>query len=815
MIEIIRSTEPERRAFKLERIASRSVALDAELMRAVASIIEDVRERGDAALIGYTKRFDGVDLRRDELRVDEHTLRACAERVDPKVLAALREAIKRVRAFHEREREDSWEMETQPGVRLGQRITPVERAGLYVPGGKASYPSSVVMNVVPAQVAGVERIVVVTPPRTLNENPAVAAALVELNVWEVYAVGGAQAIAALAYGTETVPRVDKITGPGNKYVAAAKKLVFGTVGIDSIAGPSEVVIIADETARADYIAADLLAQAEHDEEASSVLLTNSDALAANVAAEVEKQIQKLSRSSVIEASLKQYGAIIVVDNLDEACSLVNELAPEHVEIIARDEEAIAARVRHAGAIFLGAQTPEAVGDYLAGPNHVLPTCRTAKFASALGVYDFVKRTSILRYSSGELEHAAPMIATLAYAEGLDAHARSALIRMKDSLESGTSRARLESKERELLLSSDSRLQTPDSRLKNIKLPVRQLRAYSLTPDRGSVKINQNENPWDAPAAIKQETLRRLRERAWSRYPDFVPASLHERLAAFAGWQPEGIIAGNGSNELIQALLMVTVGDGKRVLISEPTFALYRQITTVLGGEVLSVPLTPALTYDVEAMRLALEASRPDVTIICSPNNPTGCLMPERDLVALLEVSDGLVVVDEAYHEFAGKSVVSLLEDHKNLVVLRTFSKAMAMAALRVGYLLAAPLLAREISKAVLPYNLNAVSQTAGEVAVEMYEKELRPLVQNIIAERERLFVELQRIGGLVPVPSEANFMIVRSTLEPRRVFAELLRRDILIRDVSGYPMLKDYFRVSVGTPAENDQLLSALREIFV
>jgi histidinol dehydrogenase len=808
LIEIIRSTELGRRALKLERIASRSVALDAELMRVVSKIVEDVRERGDFALIDYTKRFDGIDLKADELRVDEHSLRASAERVDAKVLEALREAIKRVRAFHEREREDSWEMaETQPGVYLGQRITPIERAGLYVPGGKASYPSSVVMNVVPAQVAGVERIVVVTPPRTLNENPAIAAALRELNVWEVYAVGGAQAIAALAYGTETVPRVDKITGPGNKYVAAAKKLVFGTVGIDSIAGPSEVVIIADESARADYIAADLLAQAEHDEEASSVLLTDSDALASRVAAEVEKQARNLLRSSVIEASLTHYGAIIVVDNLDEACALANELAPEHVEIVARDAEALAARVRHAGAIFLGSETPEAVGDYLAGPNHVLPTCRTARFASALGVYDFVKRTSILRYSPGELARTAPMIAALAEAEGLDAHARSALIRLEsvESVESVESDRSIT----DLIDSIDS----PDS-LEKIKRAVRGLRAYSLTPDRGSVKINQNENPWDAPAAIKQETFGRLSERAWSRYPDFVATSLHERLAAFAGWRPEGIIAGNGSNELIQALLMVTVGEGKRVLISEPTFALYRQITTVLGGEVLSVPLGPALTYDVEAMRHTLETSKPDVTIICSPNNPTGCLMPERDLVALLEVSDGLVVVDEAYHEFAGESVVALLEAHENLVVLRTFSKAMAMAALRVGYLLAAPLLAREISKAVLPYNLNAVSQTAAEVAVEMYEAELRPLVQRIIAERERLFVELQSISGLMPVPSEANFMIVRSAIEPRRVFAELLRRDILIRDVSGHPMLKDYFRVSVGTPTENDRLLSALREIF-
>jgi histidinol dehydrogenase len=286
------------------------------------------------------------------------------------------------------------------------------------------------MNVVPAQVAGVSRIVVATPPRTLQENPAVAAALVELGVTEVYAVGGAQAIAALAFGTETVPRVDKITGPGNKYVAAAKKLVFGVVGIDSIAGPTEIVIIADDAARASYIASDLLAQSEHNEDASAVLVTTSERLAAEVVVEVTAQAQALPRLGVIERSLASYGAIFVVGNIDEACALVNELAPEHLEIICRDEERIASQVRHAGAIFFGDQTPEATGDYLAGPNHVLPTSGAARFSSALGVYDFLKRTSILKFTANELKHTAPMIATLARAEGLEGHARSALIRLE-------------------------------------------------------------------------------------------------------------------------------------------------------------------------------------------------------------------------------------------------------------------------------------------------------------------------------------------------------------------------------------------------
>ena len=352
-----------------------------------------------------------------------------------------------------------------------------------------------------------------------------------------------------------------------------------------------------------------------------------------------------------------------------------------------------------------------------------------------------------------------------------------------------------------------------SPLDKIKPEVRSLRAYSLSPHRASVKLNQNENPWNAPARIRQETLRRLEARTWSRYPDFVPESLHARLAKFSGWRADGIIAGNGSNELIQALLMVTVGPGKRVLISEPTFALYRQLSTVLGGEVISVNLNPELSYDANALQETVSDLQPDVTIVCSPNNPTGCVLSDQALRTLLKSTSGIVVIDEAYHEFAGHSVMPLLHDHENLVVLRTFSKAMAMAALRVGYLLAAPELAAEIGKAVLPYNLNAVSQTAAEVAVELYEDELRPLVRKIIAERERLYGELSRIAGLTPVPSLANFMVVRSRIDPRVIFSELIERDILIRDVSGYPMLKNYFRLSVGTPEENDLLLRALREI--
>ena len=346
----------------------------------------------------------------------------------------------------------------------------------------------------------------------------------------------------------------------------------------------------------------------------------------------------------------------------------------------------------------------------------------------------------------------------------------------------------------------------------IKPVVRQLRAYSLSPYRASTKINQNENPWDAPALIKEETLRRLQTRKWSRYPDFVSTNLHECLARFASWRPDGIIAGNGSNELIQALLMVTVESGKSVLISEPTFALYRQVTDVLGGQVVSIPLTSDFQFDIGTLLKSVADEKPDVVILCSPNNPTGCVIHDDDLRRLLEIAPGLVVIDEAYHEFARHSAVPLLNEYENLVVLRTFSKAMALAALRVGYLMASPELVTQIRKAVLPYNLNAFSQTAAEVAVEMYDRELLPLVDKIINERERVFVEVCGIEGFQPVSSRANFMIVRSDEEPAEVFKQLLAHDILVRDVSAYPMLKNYFRFCIGTPQENDRLVEALKQ---
>jgi histidinol dehydrogenase len=431
MIRVISSDDVLTRDQFLSRLFARSVGLNPELMSMVAGIVEQVRTRGDEALIEFTETFDNVRLDVAELRVSADALNQAAHGVKPEFVQALSKAIANVRDFHVRQKEESWNFTTADGINLGQRILPIDSVGLYVPGGTAAYPSSLVMNVVPAQVAGVRRIVIATPPNALRQNPTVAAALLELGVEEVYAVGGAQAIAALAFGTNAIGRVDKITGPGNKFVAAAKKLVFGVVGIDAIAGPSEIVIAADDSAPPAFVAADLLAQAEHDEEASAILITTSLTLANAVAEQVKQQLTSFPRRAIAEKSLANYGAILLVENLLEACRIVNELAPEHLELLTNDNDAVAETIRHAGAIFFGPYSPEALGDYLAGPNHVLPTGRTARFSSALGVHDFVKRTSVIKYSREAFQDVAGSISVLAEAEGLAGHARSALIRMAD------------------------------------------------------------------------------------------------------------------------------------------------------------------------------------------------------------------------------------------------------------------------------------------------------------------------------------------------------------------------------------------------
>ena len=397
----------------------------------VQEIVDDVRARGDEALFEYTKKFDGAELSADNIRVTQAEIQEALSQVDPNLLAVMKKSMKNIREYHEKQKQYSWFDSKPNGTILGQKVTALSSVGVYVPGGKAAYPSSVLMNIIPAEVAGVEKIVMVTPPgKDGKVNPVTLIAAHLAGATEVYKVGGAQAIAALAFGTKSIPRVDKIVGPGNIFVALAKKAVYGHVSIDSIAGPSEILVLADETANPRYVAADLLSQAEHDELASAILVTTSMELAEKVSAEADAFVQNLSRKAILEKSLENYGYILVADSMEDAIETANAIASEHLEIVTKNPFEVMTKIQNAGAIFMGEYSSEPLGDYFAGPNHVLPTNGTAKFFSPLGVDDFIKKSSIIYYSREALEAVHTDIESFAEAEHLTAHANSIRVRFE-------------------------------------------------------------------------------------------------------------------------------------------------------------------------------------------------------------------------------------------------------------------------------------------------------------------------------------------------------------------------------------------------
>lgn len=429
-MKIIKLTEEARKDIS-RQLLKRSPDSYPEFEERVAAIVKNVKENGDEAVFGYTKQFDGVETNADNIRVTQAEIDEAYEKVDQKLLAVIRKSLVNIRAYHEKQRRYSWFDSTENGTLLGQKVTPLATVGVYVPGGKAVYPSSVLMNVVPAKVAGVGRIVMTTPPgRDGKIPPSTLVAACEAGVDEIYRVGGAQAVAALAFGTQSIPKADKITGPGNIYVALAKKAVYGHVSIDSVAGPSEILVLADETANPRYVAADLLSQAEHDEMASAILVTTSETLAAQVAEEIGGFLKTLSRAEIIRKSLDQYGFILIAGTMAEAIDTVNEIASEHLEIVTKNAFDVMTRIRNAGAIFIGEYSSEPLGDYFAGPNHVLPTNGTAKFFSPLSVDDFIKKSSVIYYSREALEPIHQDIIDFANAERLTAHANSIQVRFE-------------------------------------------------------------------------------------------------------------------------------------------------------------------------------------------------------------------------------------------------------------------------------------------------------------------------------------------------------------------------------------------------
>lgn len=415
---------------EIERIVKRGERDLGPIEETVRKILKGVKDNGDESLLRFTREFDGVDLKPSELVLSSYDLDDALNQITDEVKEALQLAFERIENFHKKQVSESWTF-SEEGILLGQKVSPLERVGIYVPGGKALYPSTVLMNAIPPRVAGVKEIIMLTPPGSEGTSPYILAAAKIAGIDKVYRVGGAQAIGALAYGTETIPQVDKIVGPGNIYVATAKRMVYGLVDIDMVAGPSEILIVNDGTGSPAYIASDLLSQAEHDEMASSVFITTSPEMAEKVKAELKFQLEKLQRVAIIEESLKNYGAIILVDKIDDAFEIANKIAPEHLEIIADNPAGYLEQVKNAGAIFLGENTPEAIGDYIAGPNHVLPTGGSARFFSVLGVQDFIKRSSIISFDKNAIERLGRQAVELAKIESLEAHAKSVEIRLKE------------------------------------------------------------------------------------------------------------------------------------------------------------------------------------------------------------------------------------------------------------------------------------------------------------------------------------------------------------------------------------------------
>jgi histidinol dehydrogenase len=796
---------------QLAKLLALSAEADAGVEASVTTILADVRARGDAAVLEHTLRFDGVAAASvAELEIAPADLRAALDGLPKAQRAALDSAAARIRAFHERQLDvcgRSWSYRDDDGSLLGQKVTAIDRVGIYVPGGKAAYPSSVLMNAIPAKVAGVGEIVMVAPmpargggnvnPRG-GRNALVLAAAATAGVDRVYAIGGVQAIGALAYGTATIPAVHKITGPGNAYVASAKRRVFGSVGIDMIAGPSEILVLADATTPPDWVAMDLFSQAEHDELAQSILLCPEAAYIDRVVAAIERLLPQMPRQAIIRASLEGRGAFVLTRSMEEACAISNRIAPEHLEVSASEPQRWEPLLRHAGAIFLGAFTSESLGDYCAGPNHVLPTSGTARFSSPLGVGDFQKRSSLIEVSGQGAATLGPIAAELAKGEGLAAHARAAEMRLDRATIAAADRAPASTAERIAAV---------------IRQDVKSMHAYAIQPSTGLVKLDAMENPFRLPEALQRELGERLGRVAINRYPTGCVGDVVAALSAHVKLPPGcKLMLGNGSDELISLLALACDLPGATLLAPLPGFVMYEMSAKLQGLRFAGVPLTPRFELDEPAMLAAIDRHRPAITYIAYPNNPTANLYDEgavERIVAAVGAQRGLVVFDEAYQPFSSRTWMDRVGTLPHVLVMRTLSK-FGLAGVRLGYLAGPALLVDEIDKVRPPYNISALNAEATLFALAHADEYARQ-AQLLRSERERLQAALREMPGVEPFPSEANMILVRVG-DGAAVFDGMKRRGVLVKNVAGlHPLLANCLRLTVGTPEENALMTDALR----
>ncbi len=838
----------------IARLGSRQLAqelpraeLDVEVaLTTVRPICDDVRERGAEAVSEHTARFDGVDLATTV--VPRAALADALARLDPAVAAALRESARRARLVHEAQLPGDSVTVVADGSVVTERYIPVARAGVYVPGGLVAYPSSVVMNVIPAQVAGVGQIAVASPPQREHgglPHPAILAACELLGVTEVHAAGGAQAIAMLAYGTADCEPVDTITGPGNVYVAAAKRLLRGIVSTDAEAGPTEIAIVADGAADAAFVAADLIAQAEHDPLAACLLITPDVGLADRVQDELTRQVATTRHAGRVTEALAGQSACVLVDDTDAALLVADAWAPEHLEIQADGAAELARRVRNAGAIFVGHYAPVSLGDYLAGSNHVLPTGGTARHSGGLSTLSFLRGIHLVECTRAALAGVAQHIDALGGAEDLAAHVAAVRVRVPLAGPARADQGGVDGEGAGLAGADGTSAGVAGAGVAGADgtsagvagagvagagvagagdtagsaLPLRSDLAgrtpYGAPQIAGVVALNTNENPYPPSPGLVRDIAQAATAQAASlnRYPDRDAVGLRADLAGYLGHGLSGaqVWAANGSNEVIQQLFQAFGGSGRSALGFEPSYSMHPLIAQTTGTRWVNGARESDFAIDADRALAAIGETGPDLIFLTSPNNPTGTAVPLELIEQVCAAAPGMVVVDEAYAEFARDprcTALSLLPSFGRLVVVRTMSKAFALAGARVGYLAAGAAVVDALQIVRLPYHLSALTQAAARAALGRAD-ELLATVSAIRAERDDL-VGWLRARGHAAAESDANFVMFGTFDDRRAVWQGLLDRGVLIREVGP----AGWLRVTIGTPGDMDAFRTALEAVL-
>jgi histidinol dehydrogenase len=806
------------------RLYDRSTASDTAIRARVAELIARVRRDGDAALFALARELDHTVL--TSLEVPRTVWTRALDTLDRTLVRAMERSRANIEQVHRAWAPQAVEIESEPGIVVGRRPDPLARVGVYAPGGRAAYPSSVLMGVVPARVAGVGEVVLCSPPAPEgvgHPSPSVLAAAALTSVDRVFAIGGAGAVAAMAYGTATVPRVDRIIGPGNAYVAEAKLQVSGVVAIDSPAGPSELLILGDATADPAFVARELLAQAEHDPHAAVVAVVVDTSpgrvVRSAVVRDLAAQLERQPRRDIIRQALATRGAVLAATSMDEAVAVANEYAAEHLLLVVREPDAVLGRLRNAGTIFIGASSSNAYGDYMTGANHVLPTGGLARSYSGLSTLDFIRWTTYQRVTSEAAARLAADVAVLADAEGLPGHAAAAR-------KAGEGRSPAD---------RDGRSEHGGGQVAPlVRATYSEIPLYAPETDGGGacpVDVSDNTNLWGVPPAAGR-AIHELSAEAVTRYPMLYGRGLDQAFAHYLAVPPEMVVTGCGSDDVLDCAIRAFAAPGTTVALPDPSFSMIPTFARLNGVEPILVGMRETRgeeggqhravgppssrrvpeALDIDPDRLIATGAR--IIYLCSPNNPTGTALSRAAVEYVVEQAPGLVVLDEAYAEFAGASCIDLLVRSERLLITRTMSKAFGLAGLRIGYGAGSPALAREVRKSRGPYKVNAVAERAALAALREDREWMLARVAEAVANRERLAAAIVAAGGYHVLPSAANFILVvpdESRLPPAPEIARRMReRGVGVRAFPYLTGIGGALRIGVGPWAVMERVLAAL-----